>query len=71
MVSYAVRTVALATAAAAVAVGVMASIRTVEVEVLAGVVLVCALMVLAHTALRLAEEPEARRRRRGSDLRPR
>jgi hypothetical protein len=68
-VPHAIRTVALATLAAAGAVAVMASIRTVEVEVIAGLVLVGALMLLAHTALRLAEDPEARRRRRGSNPR--
>lgn len=69
MVPHAIRTVALATLAAAGAVVVMVSIRTLEVEVPAGLVLVGALMLLAHTALGLAADPEARRRRRGSNAR--
>lgn len=71
MVSQAGRTVALATAAAAAAVIVMSGERTVVVEVGAGLVLAAALMLLAHTALRMAEDPGSARRDRGPGARRR
>jgi hypothetical protein len=68
-VPHAIRTVALATVVVAGAVSVMATHRTVGVEVGAGLVLVAALMLLAHTALRMAEDPNPSRRSRGSGSR--
>lgn len=69
MVTHAARTVALAAAAAVAALAVLVADRTVGVDVAAGVVLAVALMVLAHCALRIAEDPAARKRGRGPGLR--
>lgn len=62
MVTHAARRVAIAAVAAATALAVLVADRAVGVDVAAGLALTVALMVLAHTALRIAEDPAPRRR---------
>jgi hypothetical protein len=65
VVPHAIRRVALATAAAIAAVAVMVADRATGVQVGAALVLAAALMLLAHAALRVAEDPTSGRRERG------